>query len=132
MRAALEGMGALLACQRASDEQIQEIVDFHHEQNRAKLEMPASEYLVEYNDAFHQAVVAAAGNARLSEFIRRNREFFFSYRIAKLYSEDEARASLRGHDAVVEALMVRDGEGAERAMRQHILEARDVIIAKLY
>jgi DNA-binding GntR family transcriptional regulator len=132
VRAALEGMAALLACQRASDEQIHEIVDFHHEQNRSKLEMAASEYLVEYNDAFHRAVVEAAGNKRLNDFTRRNREFFFSYRIAKLYSEDDARASLRGHDEVVEALMVRDGERAERAMRQHILEARDVIISKLY
>jgi DNA-binding GntR family transcriptional regulator len=132
VRAALEGMAALLACQRASDGQIQEIVDFHHHQNRTKLEMPASDYLVEYNDAFHDAVVVASGNERLRHFIRRNREFFFSYRIARLYSEEEARASLKGHDEVVEALTARDGERAERAMRQHILEARDVIISKLY
>jgi DNA-binding GntR family transcriptional regulator len=132
VRAALEGVAALLACQRASDAQIQHIVDFHHAQNRAKLEMPASDYLVEYNDAFHEAVVAAAGNERLRDFIRRNREFFFSYRIARLYSEEEARNSLNGHDEVVEALVARDGERAERAMRQHIFEARDVIISKLF
>jgi DNA-binding GntR family transcriptional regulator len=132
VRAALEGVAALLACQRATDAQIQEIVDFHHAQNRAKLEMPASDYLVEYNDAFHEAVVVAAGNERLRDFIRRNREFFFTYRIARLYSEQEARASLNGHDEVVDALVRRDGERAERAMRQHILEARDVIISKLF
>jgi DNA-binding GntR family transcriptional regulator len=132
VRAALEGMAALLACERATDAQIQEIVDFHHEQNRSKLEMPASDYLVEYNDAFHEAVVVASGNERLRQFIRRNREFFFTYRIAKLYTDQEARASLKGHDDVVDALQVRDGERAERAMRQHILEARDVIIEKLH
>jgi DNA-binding GntR family transcriptional regulator len=132
VRAALEGVAALLACQRASDEQIEEIVGFHHVQNRAELEMPASDYLVEYNDAFHEAVVVASGNERLREFVRRNREFFFTYRIAKLYSEEEARASLQGHDEVVEALSVRDGERAERAMREHILEARDVIVSKLF
>jgi DNA-binding GntR family transcriptional regulator len=132
VRAALEGVAALLACQRASDVQIQEIVDFHHAQNRAKLEMPASDYLVEYNDAFHEAVVVASGNERLRDFIRRNREFFFTYRIARLYTEEEARASLNGHDEVVDALIRRDGERAERAMRQHILEARDVIISKLF
>lgn len=132
VRAALEGMAALLACTRASDEQIEAIIDFHHEQNRNRLEMPASDYLVEYNDAFHRTVVAASRNERLHHFIRRNREFFFTYRIARLYSDQEARASLKGHDEVVEALEVRDGERAERAMRQHILEARDVIISKLY
>jgi DNA-binding GntR family transcriptional regulator len=132
VRAALEGMAALLACQRASDEEIQEIVDFHHHQNRQKLEMPAGDHLVEYNDAFHQAIDSASGNERLNHFIRRNREFFFSYRIASLYTDEEARASLNGHDEVVDALAARDGERAERAMRQHILEARDVIISKLY
>jgi DNA-binding GntR family transcriptional regulator len=132
VRAALEGMAALLACNRASDEQIEQIADFHHEQDRNRLEMPASDYLVEYNDAFHQTVVAAAGNERLNHFIRRNREFFFTYRIAKLYTDEEARASLQGHDEIVDALMVRDGDRAERAMRQHILEARDLIISKLY
>ena len=132
VRAALEGMAALLACERASDAQIQEIVDFHHHQNREKLEMPASDYLVEYNDAFHQAIDAASGNERLNHFIRRNREFFFTYRIASLYSDEESRASLSGHDEVVEALMARNGEQAEQAMRRHILEARDVIISKLY
>jgi DNA-binding GntR family transcriptional regulator len=40
--------------------------------------------------------------------------------------------SLNGHDEVVDALIHRDGERAERAMRQHILEARDVIISKLF
>lgn len=132
VRAALEGMAALLACNRADDQQITAVVDFHHEQNRNRLEMPASDYLVEYNDAFHQTVVAASGNERLHHFISRNREFFFSYRIARLYDDREARASLEGHDEIVAALEVRDGERAERAMRQHILEARDVIISKLY
>jgi len=132
VRAALEGVAALLACQRATDAQIQKIADFHHAQNRAKLEMPASDYLVEYNDAFHEAVVAASGNERLRVFIRRNREFFFTYRIAGLYTEEEARASLQGHDEVVDALIRRDGERAERAMREHIFEARDVIISKLF
>jgi DNA-binding GntR family transcriptional regulator len=132
VRAALEGMAALLACNRASDRQIEQIADFHHEQDRNRLEMPASDYLVEYNEAFHQTVVAASGNERLNHFIRRNREFFFTYRIAKLYTDAEARASLKGHDELVEALIARDADRAERAMRQHILEARDVIISKLY
>jgi DNA-binding GntR family transcriptional regulator len=131
VRAALEGMAVYLACERGSDEAIDEIVAFHHQQNRENLATPPSDYLVEYNDAFHEAVVAASGNRRLEHFVRRNREFFFTYRIARLYSEDEARASLAGHDEIVEALKARDAERGERAMRRHILEARDVIIRKL-
>lgn len=132
VRAALEGMAAFLASERGSDEEIAQLVAFHRRQHRESLTLPPAAQLVEYNEAFHQAVVARAGNERLRYFVRRNREFFFTYRIAQLYSEDEARASLEGHDRVVEALAVRDSERAEQAMRRHILEARDVIIRKLY
>jgi DNA-binding GntR family transcriptional regulator len=132
VRAALEGMAAYLACERASDEEIARIAAFHEGQDREELTSPPSDRLVEYNEAFHRHIVVSANNERLEHFIRRNREFFFTYRIASLFSEDEAHASLAGHDRVVEALRVRDAERAEQAMRRHILDARDVILRKLY
>jgi DNA-binding GntR family transcriptional regulator len=132
VRAALEGMAAYLACERGTDEQIAEIVDFHTSQDRERLTMAASEYLVEYNETFHQGIVAASGNERLQQLNRQNREFFFTYRIAKLFTEQDAEVSVAGHDKIVDAIKVRDRERAELEMRHHILAARDVIIQKLY
>jgi DNA-binding GntR family transcriptional regulator len=132
VRAALEGMAVYIAAERATDEQIASIVKFHSEQNQERLAVAPGGLLVEYNDAFHEAIVGMSDNQRLRHFIRINRDFFFTYRIAKLYSEDEARRSLAGHDEIIEALRDRDGERGERAMREHILEARDAIIRKLY
>jgi DNA-binding GntR family transcriptional regulator len=132
VRAALEGMAVYIAAERATDEEIARIVEFHSHQNREALANSPGAYLVEYNDAFHEELVALAGNERLREFVRVNRDFFFTYRIAKLYSEEEAEASLRGHDEIIEALRDRDGDRGEQAARRHILEARDAIIAKLY
>jgi DNA-binding GntR family transcriptional regulator len=131
VRAALEGMAAYLAAERASDEQIAAVVDLHVQatENEALASEPGL-YLVEYNDAFHEAVVSCADNERLRHFIRQNREFFFSYRLARMYSTEEARASIAGHDEVVKALQARDPDRAEAAMREHILQARDVILAK--
>ena len=132
VRAALEGMAVYIAAERATDEQIASIVAFHSAQNQERLAVAPGGYLVEYNDAFHEAIVDMSDNGRLRYFIRINRNFFFTYRIAKLYTEDEARSSLAGHDEIIDALRERDGERGERAMRQHILEARDAIIRKLY
>lgn len=132
VRAALEGMAVYIAAERASDEQIAHLVEFHSSQNMEALASSPGAYLVEYNDAFHTEIVDMAANERLREFIRVNRDFFFTYRIAKLYSEDEARRSLKGHDEIIEALRDRDGERGEQAARRHILEARDAIIRKLY
>lgn len=132
VRAALEGMAVFIAAERASDEQIVHIDEFHSSQNREALAASPGAYLVEYNDAFHEEIVAMAANDRLREFIRVNRDFFFTYRIAKLYSEEEAHSSLAGHDQIIEALRERDGDRGEAAARQHILEARDAILRKIY
>jgi DNA-binding GntR family transcriptional regulator len=131
VRAALEGMAAYLAAKRATDEQIGHVLELHaHATENPQLASEPGLYLVEYNDAFHEAVVSCADNERLRHFIRQNREFFFTYRLARLYSFDEARASITGHDEVVQALRARDADRAEAAMREHILQARDVILSK--
>jgi DNA-binding GntR family transcriptional regulator len=130
VRAALEGMAAFLASERASDEQLARIVEVHEVGDDDLVRAPRAR-LVEVNDAFHEAIVEGVGNERLRHLIRQNREFFFNYRIAELYTEDEARASLDGHADVVSALRDRDSERAELAMRRHILEARDVTLSKV-
>lgn len=132
VRAALEGMAAFLAAGRASDTEIAAIAEFHSKGGRKSRAVMDRGYLVEYNDTFHDAVLAASGSQRLRRFAQRNREYFFAYRISKLYSDREARQSVAGHDAVVKALRARDAEAAEAAMRNHILEARDIIIRLLF
>jgi DNA-binding GntR family transcriptional regulator len=130
VRAALEGMAAFLASERATDEQLARIVTLHGVGDEDLVRAPRAR-LVEINDAFHDAIVEAACNERLHHLVRQNREFFFNYRIAQVYTEDEARASLDGHAEVVSALRDRDGERAELTMRRHILEARDVTLSKV-
>jgi DNA-binding GntR family transcriptional regulator len=132
VRAALEGMAAYLAAKRASNAQIAALADLHASQGGKAGALADRESLVEYNDAFHDAVLATSGSARLCHFARINREFFFAYRISKLFSDQQVRQAVSGHDAVVKALKRRDAEAAESAMRDHILEARDVIIRLLF
>jgi len=127
-RAALEGYCARLAAQRATDAQLKEIASLHHPKRNLK---SSRQHLVEINDGFHDAILAAAQNERLADMIRRNRTYYFTFRIAQLYSDEEADASIAGHQAIVRALLQRDSNRAERAMRAHIDLALAVILAKL-
>lgn len=127
-RAALEGYCARLAAQRATDAQLKEIASLHHPKRNLK---SSRQHLVEINDGFHDAILAAAQNERLADMIRRNRSYYFTFRIAQLYSDEEADASIAGHQAIVRALLQRDANRAERAMRAHIDLALAVILAKL-
>jgi DNA-binding GntR family transcriptional regulator len=130
IRAALEGYAARLAAARATAAEIQSIAGLHRREAAGLVRSPR-DHLVEVNDAFHEAIIVAAANNRLAEQIRRNREFYFSYRIAALYSDDEAAASVRGHEELVTALEARDGAAAEDAARRHVTEALATILAKL-
>jgi DNA-binding GntR family transcriptional regulator len=127
-RAALEGYCARLVAQRATDAQLKEIASLHHPKHNLK---SSRQHLVEINDRFHDAILAAAHNERLADMIRRNRTYYFTFRIAQLYSDEEADASIAGHQAIVRALLQRDANRAEREMRAHIDLALAVILAKL-
>ena len=129
-RAALEGYAARLAAERATDREIEAIGACHEPDVEALVGSPR-EHLVEVNDRFHDALISAARNRRLHELIRGNREFYFNYRLATMYTDAEAASSLRGHAAILDAIRRRDAQGAEAATRAHVCEALEVALAKL-
>ena len=130
IRAALEGYAARLAATRGSDKDVAVIAEIHRSEAGGLVRSPR-DHLVEVNDAFHEAIMVAAGNQRLAEQIRRNREFYFNYRIGTLYSDAEANASVVGHEEMVQALLARDGASAEDAARRHVTEALTTILTKV-
>jgi DNA-binding GntR family transcriptional regulator len=130
VRAALEGYAARLAAERATDEMIAEIVEIH-ESYVAELESTSRDRLLKHNDAFHNAVVAAAGNARLAEQIERNTAFYFIHRIAGFLSDGEVRVSIAGHQELVDALVARDPDVAESAAQRGVLSGLAKTLARV-
>jgi DNA-binding GntR family transcriptional regulator len=129
VRAALEGMAARLAAERGADDGIEAILAVGA--STVTLAHSARQVLVDRNTLFHRAIFAAAGNERLARLNGQNSEHFFNYRIADLYSDEEAVASVEGHRLIEAALEKRDGAAAEQAARDHIMEALDVTLRKL-
>ena len=129
-RSALEGYCARLAAQRGTDDEIQGIASISRREDKSIL-MSLRARLVEVNDLFHDAIISAAHNQRLVHMVRTNRNYYFNFQIASLYTDDEAEASLSGHEAITCALGDRDADRAEREMRQHIDLALTVILRKL-
>lgn len=128
-RAAVEGYASRLAAERASDEALEELSRIHARAGTGT-EITRAQ-LVEINNNFHDGIVRACGNGRLIDLIQRNREFYFNYRIAELFTDDEVAASVRGHAVILECLLERDGPGAEEFTRRHILESVPIILSRL-
>ena len=56
---------------------------------------------VERNERFHDGVIAAAGNPRLTQLSRASRQYFFNHRIARSYTREENRRSIEGHRRIL-------------------------------
>lgn len=129
VRAALEDMAARLASQRATNEEIDAIerIGAH---SRSAVSDDRS-IIVNLNRAFHDAIQAAAGNERLADINTRNSEHFFNYRIAELYSDEEAAAAVEGHAEILSAIRDRDPDRAGAAAREHVMESLRMTVSKM-
>ena len=130
VRAALEGMAARLVAEKNSSDSLNRIESLgaHHD---AAATREQRDSLVDLNTAFHSAIIEATGNARLARINRSNSQHFFNYRIAALYTDEEALAAVRGHAAIVKALQQGDPDAAERAARLHVVDGLNATLAKL-
>lgn len=128
VRAGLEGFAARLAAERATDEELARITAIHRDYID-KVSTESRGHLVEHNDEFHDAVIAAAKNTLLADLIQRNSQYYFIHRISGFLTDEEVRASIAGHEELVTALVARDGDLAERAARLRVLEGLTKVLA---
>jgi DNA-binding GntR family transcriptional regulator len=127
LRALLEGYAARQAAARVSDEEIGLL-----RESCDRFDLIASNdvrELVKENLLFHSSIHAAAGSVRLTEMLRRVIELPLVYKSYAWYPPDQKRISAHYHRQITNALSVRDAERAELVMREHVFEARDLLVA---
>src|SRR6476660_8606087 len=87
--------------------------------------------LVRENLFSHSTILDLAGSARLAGMVRRVIELPLVYKSYIWYSPDQTRISSHYHRQIVTALAAGDGERAELIMKEHVFEARDLLVAQL-
>jgi DNA-binding GntR family transcriptional regulator len=128
IRAALEGFAAGLAAQRATDSELANIQAIHQDYIDT-VSRESRGHQVEHNDAFHNAVIAAAKNTLLAQQIHRNSQYYFIHRISGFLTDEEVRTSIVGHESLVRALAARDADLAERTARALVLDGLAKVLA---
>ena len=121
-RAALEGMIAREAAQRASDDDLAGL-DHHIAEMGRATEGGAIEQLIVLNEKFHDAIQLASGCGYLVSLLDGQRMYDRTTRIALLGDAAERKRALREHGAIARALADRDADRAEQAMREHIIRS---------
>jgi DNA-binding GntR family transcriptional regulator len=125
VRAALEGYAALLAAGRVTPDQLRELDAL------CAAGDPGPDEHVELNERFHDGVIAAAGNPRLTQLSRSSRQYYFNHRIARGYTTEETRRSIEGHRRILAALARGDGPAAEACAREHVDYALSIVLTKI-
>ena len=121
-RAALEGMIAREAAQRASASDLAGI-DGHIAEMGHATEAGAVEQLIVLNEKFHDAIQAASACAYLVSLLDGQRMYDRATRVALLGDPAERTRALHEHRAIARALADRDSDRAELAMREHIIRS---------
>jgi DNA-binding GntR family transcriptional regulator len=85
------------------------------------------------NQVFHSLLYTASGNPVVVEQLQRTRARLAAFRRTVMEQPGRLAGASREHDAIVDAVLEGDAEGAMRAMRDHVLRkgkaVADVVLA---
>lgn len=124
--ALLEGRCAFEAARQASPADLVELEKLHDKLARYARGRAIVQYY-ETNYVIHEAIIGLAGNRWLAQAIGGLRKILKLARLQQLHAPGRLEQSLNEHLAVFAALKARDAEGAEAAMRTHLLRQREAL-----
>jgi DNA-binding GntR family transcriptional regulator len=130
LRAVLEGFAARRAAPRISPADVARLGESCERFEELRADDDVTE-LVRENVRFHEIILEATGSARLATLVRGVVQLPLVYRSFYWYSPHQKRISEHYHRQLTSALGARDAERAEIVMKEHVLEARDFLVAKV-
>jgi DNA-binding GntR family transcriptional regulator len=128
LRQLLEGHATALAAQRISSEELAELEQANERLLEAPDDLPL-ERRAEINNTFHRLLIEGSHSPHLIRMVRSYQGYFTPRSMLGLYDYDRATALqvYQAHRAIVEALRRRDGELAQRLVREHFASMLAVV-----
>ncbi len=120
IRAALSGAAARLAATRISEQDQKRLIDLCDQMEHLKDADPSKAMLVK-NREFHNILIAAAKSPNLESLLEQYYQLSQHYRALALEFPDSYRQVCEEHREIAHAMLARDKEKAEIAMRDHYL-----------
>ena len=131
VRMGLEELAVKFACQRITEEQLDNL----YHASRKFEEAVKREDLTELAQAdvdFHDLIYKATGNERLVQLLNNIREHMYRYRVEYLKDEEIRGSLVQEHDTLLEKLSQRDLEGAKQVTQSHIETQQAYILETIY
>lgn len=126
VRLLMEPEIAALAAQNASPGDVMRLEAVLLEQKDA---VNAGQSGAVFDQRFHELLALASGNSVLREMVAALHDDLTEARAESLQSEERQRASMASHRAIVEAVKSGHVLQAERAMREHLEETKQIVFS---
>ncbi|MDI6871866.1 MAG: GntR family transcriptional regulator [Bacillota bacterium] len=127
IRRALEGLAARLAAERATDEEIDRL-----ERALVKIsevaEIDDLDGAVALDTDFHEELMKASHNSRLSQLVSNLREQIQRFRLTSLSYPGRVKVAVEEHRKIVDAIASRDAELAQNLAYEHIENAENSLM----
>lgn len=130
IKSVLEGVAVRLACQRASDRDIERLSRFISEMETLAKGEDIGAYARVSRD-FHASLIRAARSPRLADLYRIVDAPIQRLRVYALAQPGRPHDSVREHRAILDAIARRDARAAESLIREHVGGA-GAILAKVF
>lgn len=127
MRIVLEGTAARLAARAANDAELQQLAELNEEFTSTRDEGEAARL----NWQFHTMLQEAARNRFLLKAMRGLQKTMLLLGPTTLLETNRAARAAEEHGRLLVSLMARDGDAAEKVMREHMQAAQSVRLRKL-
>jgi DNA-binding GntR family transcriptional regulator len=114
--ALLESDAASAVAERADDRQLRELQELHE---RLADAVSDREEFFRINESFHRRLLALADNRWREQMVNDLRKVMKLNRHHSLLKTGRIAESLAEHEAIMRALLARDGEGAAQRMQEH-------------
>jgi len=122
----LEGQAAKEAAAKATEDELNLLDHLHHRLEKAAADRDLEQFF-EINGKFHELIQEIAGNRWMNGVIGDLRKVLKLHRRDSLTSTNRLQNSLLEHREILRALLKRDEQAAEIAMRKHFAKGLEAI-----
>jgi DNA-binding GntR family transcriptional regulator len=130
VRSGLEAISARLATVRASDSQIDQLVEFWQAAMQHFPTATATE-CAQYDEQFHEHIARLSGNAELLRMLQTVNARIHYLRLISMEQEAFRRTTCAEHQAILQAIQQRHSEAAAASMTAHVNLRQDQLVDML-
>lgn len=128
VRRSLEELAIELACQRMSEDEINQLKEA---QEQFKLAVTKGDVMsiAESDEHYHDIIYYGTGNARLVQILNNLREQMYRYRLEYIKDADKRKILIIEHENILKAITGHHVAEAKEAMREHI-DNQEITVSK--